>query len=59
MLKITEREKGILKLTKLEEVGNLKNNLTSDMELQSLEFAQLAFSLAQIQCFLTTFPFEW
>ena len=34
-------------------VGDLKSTLTSDMEMQSLEFAQLVFGLALVQYFLT------
>lgn len=37
--------------------GNLKSVLTSDMEMQSLEFAQLVFGLTLVQYFLTMFPF--
>jgi hypothetical protein len=33
--------------------GDLKSALTSDMEMQSLEFAQLGFGLALVQDFLT------
>ena len=31
--------------------------LTLDTEMQSLEFTQLVFSLALVQCFLTMLPF--
>lgn len=34
--------------TKLEGVGILKNNLTSDIGMQNLEFALLVFSLALV-----------
>jgi hypothetical protein len=34
-------------------VGDLKNTLTSDMEIKNLEFAQLVFGLAFAQYFLT------
>ena len=37
----------------MKEVRDLKNALTSDMEVQSLEFAQLVFYLALVQYFLT------
>ena len=37
----------------MKEVRDLKNALTSDMEMQSLEFAQLVFCLALVQYFLT------
>ena len=43
--------------TKLNRVGALKSIETSDMEMQGLEFAQLVFSLALIQYFLTMLPF--
>ena len=43
----------MLQLTKLKGVGDLKSALTSDMEMQSLEFAQLGFGLALVQYFLT------
>jgi hypothetical protein len=39
--------------TRMKGVGDLKNALTSDMELQSLEFAQQVFCLALGQYFLT------
>jgi hypothetical protein len=42
----------VLQSTKLKEVGDLKSVLTSDMEAESLEFAQLVFGLVLIQCFL-------
>ena len=47
----------MLQSTKLKEVGYLKSTLTSDMEMQSLEFAQLVFSLALVQYFLPMLPF--
>ena len=34
-------------------VGHLKSTLTSDIVIQSLEFAQLVFCLALVQYFLT------
>ena len=43
--------------TKLNGVGDLKNILTSDMEMQSLEFAQLVFGLVLVQYFLTMIHF--
>ena len=42
------QEREVLQSTKLKGVGDLKNALTSDMEMQSLEFAQLVFSLALV-----------
>ena len=47
----------VLQSTKLEGCGDLKSILTSDMEMQSLEFAQMVFSLALVQYFLTILPF--
>ena len=35
----------------------MKSPVTSDVEMQSLESAQLVFCLALIQCFLTLLPF--
>jgi hypothetical protein len=49
--------KSILQSAKLKGVGELKNILTSDMEMQSLEFAQLGFGLPLVQYFLTMLPF--
>ena len=42
--------------TKAERSGNLKSILTSHMEMESLEFAQLVCSLALVQYFLTMLP---
>lgn len=47
----------MLQSTKLKGVGDLKSALTSDMEMLSLEFAQLVFSLALVQYFLTVLLF--
>jgi hypothetical protein len=41
---------------KAERSGDLKSALISYMEMQSLELAQLIFSLALVQYFLTTLP---
>ena len=38
-------------------VGDLKSALTSDMEMQSLEFAQLVFGLALVQYLLVLLLF--
>lgn len=46
----------MLESTKLNGIGNQKSILISDMELQSLEFAQLVFVLALVQYFLTILP---
>ena len=46
----------MLQSTKLNEVGDLKSILTSDKEMQSLKFLQLAFGLALVQYFPTMFP---
>ena len=40
---------------KLNGVEDLKNILTSDIEIQCLEFAQLVLCLALVQYFLTMF----
>ena len=49
-------ERSVQQSTKLKGVGDLKSALTSDMEMQSLEYAQLA-------CFGPIFPYhdilEW
>ena len=36
--------------------GDLKSILTSDMEMQSLEFAQLVFDIILVQYFFTMLP---
>ena len=46
----------MLQSTKLKGAGDLKTALTSDIEMQSLEFAQLVFGLALVQYFLTMLP---
>ena len=46
----------MLQSTKLNVVGDLKSVLTSDMPMQSLEFAQLGFGLALVQHFLIMLP---
>ena len=46
------KERIVLQLTKLKEVGDLKSALTSDMEMLSLEFAHLFFGLGLVQYFL-------
>lgn len=43
-------------VNKAEGIGDLKSILTSDMEMQSLEFVQLVFGLVVVQYFLTVFP---
>ena len=45
-------KKSILQSTKIKGGGNPKSTLTSAMEIQSLEFAQLVFRLALVQHFL-------
>lgn len=50
------RKRSVLQPTKLKGIGDLKSTLTSDMELQSLEFAQLAFDLALVLYFLSMLP---
>jgi hypothetical protein len=39
----SQRKRSVLQSTKLKGVGDLKSIWTSDMEMQSLEFAQLIF----------------
>ncbi|KAL6035795.1 hypothetical protein STEG23_005192 [Scotinomys teguina] len=51
------KRKKYIAVNKLNGVGDLKSALTSDMEMQSLEFVQLVFSPALVQCFLTMLPF--
>jgi len=51
------RERSVLQSTKLKGVRYLKSMLTSDGEMQNLEFAQLVCKFALIQYFLTMFPF--
>jgi hypothetical protein len=46
-------EKSLLQSTAMKGVGDLKSVLTSDMEMQDLEFVQLAFGLAFVQYFPT------
>jgi hypothetical protein len=50
------RERPVLQSTKIKGLGDLKSALTSDMEVQSLEFAQLDFGLALVHHFLTMSP---
>ena len=52
----SRRERLVLQPTELEGVGDLKSILPSDMEMQSVEFAQLVFSPAMVQSFLTVLP---
>ena len=47
------RKMSLLQSTKIKGVGDLKRALTSDTEIQSLDFAQLVFCLASVQYFLT------
>ena len=47
----------MLQSTKLTGVGHLKSALTSDMEMQSLGFAQLVSGPALVQHSLTMLPF--
>jgi hypothetical protein len=51
------RERSRLQSTKLKGVGDLKHVLTSDLEMQSLEFNRLLFHLALLQHFLIMFSF--
>jgi hypothetical protein len=45
-------ERNLLQSTKMKGVGDLKTALRSGLEMQSLEFAQLAFGFALVQYFL-------
>ena len=47
----------MLQSTKMKGAGDLKSALTSDMEMQSLESAELAFGFVLVQDFLTMM--EW
>jgi len=42
---------------KLKGIGDLKRDFTSDMDTQHLDFAQVGFSLALAQYFVTMIPF--
>lgn len=46
-----------LKSTKLEEMGDLKTPLTSDIQMQELEFSLIEFALVFFQYLLTMPPF--
>ena len=46
----------MLQSTNVEGVADLKSSVTSDMEVQCLEFAQLVFSLTLVQYFHTMLP---
>ena len=50
------RERSVLQSTKLKGVENVESILTSQMEMQSLEFAQLLFNLSLVQYFLNMLP---
>ena len=52
----SQREGSVLHSTRLNGVGDLKIISTSDMEIQTLEFAHLVFHLALVQYFLTMLP---
>jgi hypothetical protein len=49
----------VLQSTKLERVVDLKSDLTSDLEMQDLEFSLLGFSLDLDHYFLTMAPFSY
>ncbi|EGW10137.1 hypothetical protein I79_024307 [Cricetulus griseus] len=51
------QERSVLQSMKLKGVGDLKSILTTDTEMQSLEFTQLIFGLSLIPYFLIMFPF--
>ena len=46
----------MLQSTKLNGVRDVESILTSDVEMQSLEFAQLVLGLALVYYFLAVFP---
>jgi hypothetical protein len=50
-------ERNVLQSMKLKGVGDLKNVLTSDMDVKSLKSAQLVFGLALVQYLLIELPF--
>lgn len=56
--KTSPRERSVLQPTKLKWVGDLKRALTSDMVMQSVEFAQLVFSLSLFLNFFTMLCFR-
>lgn len=57
---VSQTERSVLQSTKLKWVGDWKSILTSEMELQSLEFAQLVLSVALVQyCYNVHFPAFW
>jgi hypothetical protein len=39
------QEREMFQSTKMKEVGNLKNTLTSDLEMQNLDYVLLSFGL--------------
>ena len=47
------RERSVLQSIKMKGVGDLKSVLTSDIEIQHLEFVLLVFGFALVQYFLT------
>ena len=46
----------MLQSTKIKGVGDLKSNLSSNMEIQSLEFAQMFFGIALVHFLLNISP---
>lgn len=53
----TARERSVSLATKLKLVGDLSRSLTSDMEMQRLEFSQLVLGLALVEYFFALFSF--
>lgn len=54
---INPRKRSALQSQKMKEIRDLKSILTSNMEKQSLKFAQLVFCLTLVQHCLTVLPF--
>ena len=47
------KERNVLQSTKLREFGESEEHLTSEVEMQSLKFVQLVFSVGLVQHFIT------
>lgn len=54
---ISPRKRSVLQSRNIEGIRDLKSILTSNMEKQSLKFAQLVFCLTLVQHCLTVLPF--
>lgn len=51
------RQRNVSQSTKLKGVGDLKSALMADLEMQSLEFAHIFFSLTLVQYLFTVLSF--